>query len=486
MAPQQRALPPVLNDRESEAFRATATHARDHCAVCLMLDMGLRVSECAGIRLPQIDWNSQVLRFLGKGGRPAELPIPSRVKAAIEDALRHRPATATHDFLLWNLRNPAQPISRFGLWKLVRRLGLKALGRHLHPHLLRHSFLTAYYRMCGDLKKVQVAARHAKPTTTSIYVHIASQDLRQDLEKLDHRPWWVKWWGRLRPAAIPNVFKPKKEPLVFGETIGREKELVLLRANLRNRMNSILVGEHGSGRRHLLGQLSGERVYHLERLAPMRESLVGLCENLKQDGHLSEMPKGRSATPFLRAMGQVGKAVDCTLVVGSLDGLTKQEARALEQIARNWLVFGAVERSDKARVEQAFFGRAVFVEVENLNKAASFDLARKAIAKTGLALADEQAYLSHLWTQSNGNPGALLALVEQTQKSGTLTPEHAGTRKVLSATPLLSAIWTAVVISRYPASALSEPQWKVWASIIIFGLLPFILLDRLLKMRRRK
>lgn len=486
MAPQQRALPPVLNDRESEAFRATATHARDQCAVCLMLDMGLRVSECAGIRLPQIDWNSQVLRFLGKGGRPAELPIPSRVKAAIEDALRHRPATATHDYLLWNLRHPERPISRFGLWKLVRRLGLKALGRAVHPHQLRHTFGSQLYRRYTDLAVVQRALRHVNPTTSAIYVHISTDQQRTHFEVLDTRPWWVKWWGRLRPTHMPDTFKVKKNPLVFGETIGREKELTQLRANLRRRVHSVLVGERESGRRHLLGLLDGERVYRVERLAPLRETLVELCAKLVGDGHLTEMPKGRSSTPFVRALVQAGKTADFTLAIDSLDNLTKQEVRAVEQVAQTWVIFGAVEPGHKATVERAFFGRASFIEVGNLNKNECLELGRKAIAKAGLSLADEQAYLNHLWAESHGNPGALLTMVEQSQKTGTLTPEHTGARQVLSATPLLTAIWTAVVISRYPASALSEPQWKVWASIIIFGLLPFILLDRLLRMRRRK
>lgn len=77
-------------------------------------------------------------------------------------------------------------------------------------------------------------------------------------------------------------------------------------------------------------------------------------------------------------------------------------------------------------------------------------------------------------------------MIKETKVTGEAEPEYTGPQKVLPATPILTAIWTAVVISRYSASALSEPDLKVWATIILFGLMPFILLDKLLKMRRKK
>lgn len=482
---KKRPLPQVLNDQESEALRAAARNVRDRCALSLLEDLGLRASECAAVRLEDLDWHSQTLRVHGKGGREAQLPIPARARGAIEEALKHRPATTTHGHLLWNLRDPAAgPVSRIALWRLVRRLGRQALGRPLWPHLLRHTLGSRLYRHHADLAVVQKALRHVNPSTSSIYISISTDQQRAQLEAIDSRPRWARWWGSLKPSIVPDVLKPKRQPLAIGETIGRAQELSQLRANLRQRVHCLLVGEQGSGRRHLLAHVSGERAYHLERFTPLREVLVELCEQLKQDGLLAELPKGRSSRPFVQALAGLGKTAEFTLVVGGLDGLTKQEARALETLSKHWLLFAAVSPEDKGLVERrVFFGRAhAIVEVPNLEKREALELARRAMV--GLAVGDESSYLNHVWAQSNGNPGALLAMVEQTRKTGNLAPEHRG-RRVLSATPVLAAIWTAVVLSRYTASALSNPSWKVWATIIVFGLLPFLLLDRLLAMRRR-
>ena len=488
-APKEK-LPRILTEQELSQFRTAISDERDLLAVELALEAALRESEVLHLEKDNVLWSEGLIQPFGKGGTHREVPMTDRLREVFHRAMRARPAEAGHDRVLWNKRNPAKELrARRSLWKIVKKYARRAgIAHRVTFHDLRHTCLTRFYRATGDLKRTQLLARHTRmETTANIYVHLASNDLREDMAKLDTRPKWVKWWNTLKPnLGVPEFFKPKSTPLVFGETIGREKELAHLRNCLRQRSHCVLSGGRGSGRRHLLAQVAGERIYRLERLTPLRETLVELCEILKQDGHLSEMPKGRSTTPFLRAVVLVGKTADFTLVIDSIDGLTKQEARALEQIAKTWVIFGAIEPSDKSAMQQVFFGRASFVEVNNLTKTETFELARKAIVKTGLALADETAYLNHLWAANGGNPGAILNSVETSQKTGNLKPETASGLKVLPAVHLLTAIWTLVVLSRYPASALSEPEWKVWATIIIVGLLPFILLDRLLKMRRKK
>lgn len=480
-----RSLPKTLSEQESEALRRAASRARDAAAVGLMLDLGLRASEAVGLKLSDIDWSQQVLRFTGKGGRPAELPIPSRVRDVLEQALRQRPAAAAaHDRVLWSLPHPDRPLSRTDLWKLVRRLGIRVVGRAVWPHLLRHTCGSNLYRRYGDLAVVQRVLRHVKLETTAIYVHLSTEQQREHLEALDSRPWWERWWQKLKPRGLPAVLRLRPPVASFKETVGRTQEFGQLRQCVSRRQHCLLVGLRGSGRRHLLGHITGERIYRLERLSPVRQALVELCVRLHRDGLLSEVPKSRSTAPFVKAVTEAGGGSG-TLVIESLEGLNRQEEAALRRLCEGWTVLAGVDPETRLRATRVFFGRALVVELGPLSRAECLELARRALAKARLQLADEAEYLAHVWSESAGNPGAVLALVEQTQKSGVERPEHTETQRVVSATPLLAFVCMLIMVSRYPASALSEPQWKVWATVLLFGLLPVVLLDKILKQRRR-
>ena len=94
MNERRLAHPGALTPAETDAFRSVVSRPRDLVAVSLMLDAGLRASEVVGLRLEDIDWGTQTLRFVGKGGKPAELPISSRLREEIERAIAARPPQA--------------------------------------------------------------------------------------------------------------------------------------------------------------------------------------------------------------------------------------------------------------------------------------------------------------------------------------------------------------------------------------------------------
>ena len=312
-------LPKILTKPEEEAFRSVVSGARDEIAISLMLDTGLRVSEATKLEIGNVDWNEQLLRFFGKGGKEAELPIPQRLREAFEKADIARPILAGHDYILWSKTRPSKGISRYALNKLVESYGKKAgIAKKVHPHMLRHTLGTNLYKATRDLAIVQKALRHSRPNTVYIYVHLAAEDLREDMDSLDKRPWFIRKWERSKPLRFLESFKSQKEPFFIGEIIGREKELERFRINQKACLHSVVMGERGMGKRTLLSQISGEGTIHIERFSPVRDSLVRICEKLHKDGLLESIPKGRSSDPFLNALREVGKEHDLLLVVDSI------------------------------------------------------------------------------------------------------------------------------------------------------------------------
>lgn len=63
----------------------------------------------------------------------------------------------------------------------------KKTGMHIHPHLLRHTHATIYYRQTKDIKQVQERLGHANiQTTMNMYVHLSEEDIRENWEKAQH------------------------------------------------------------------------------------------------------------------------------------------------------------------------------------------------------------------------------------------------------------------------------------------------------------
>jgi integrase len=62
--------------------------------------------------------------------------------------------------------------------------GMKATGRRIHFHLLRHTALTRLYSNTKGILTVQRVAGHADPKTSAIYAHVSGEDIRDAMAHL--------------------------------------------------------------------------------------------------------------------------------------------------------------------------------------------------------------------------------------------------------------------------------------------------------------
>ncbi len=146
---------------------ARASTPSDLALITMLGLLGLRVSEACGVRIQDIhglERGHRTLTLVGKGRKPATIPLPVPVAAVMDAAAGERQAGP----LL--LRADGKQMDRRAATRVVVRLAKKAgIKKHLSPHSLRHAFVTACLDAGVPLRDVQIAARHSDPRMTTRY-----------------------------------------------------------------------------------------------------------------------------------------------------------------------------------------------------------------------------------------------------------------------------------------------------------------------------
>jgi site-specific recombinase XerD len=156
-----------LDRSELGVFLFTAEqYDRDHAALAVLLGLnGLRVSEACATNVEDlgIERGHRTLRIVGKGNKPATVPLVPRTARTVDLVVGER-----HDGPILRRRD-GHRLDRRTAHRWVRSIGKRAGLDAVHPHMLRAAFIMAALDAGVPLRDVQIAARHADPRTTTIY-----------------------------------------------------------------------------------------------------------------------------------------------------------------------------------------------------------------------------------------------------------------------------------------------------------------------------
>jgi integrase/recombinase XerD len=191
-----RHLPDVLSRDEAETLllqpdTTTMAGKRDRAILELLYATGLRVTELIGLRMTNINLEAGYIRTMGKGAKERIIPMGTKAIDSLKEYLTNSRASLLKrgEFPHLFLNSRGRPITRQGLWKIIRNYALKAgIARTVTPHTLRHSFATHLLEGGADLRSVQIMLGHADISTTQIYTHVARERLKEIHEKYHPRP----------------------------------------------------------------------------------------------------------------------------------------------------------------------------------------------------------------------------------------------------------------------------------------------------------
>lgn len=154
--------------------------------VQLILNTGIRESELCALELSDLDISERkgtmTIRS-GKGDKYRVIPLNKDARNALTNYIENaRPETTSEKVFI----GQRGALTRNGVYKIVSRLGEKAINKKVFPHMLRHQCFTAMAKNPNlDLKTISSIAGHSSTElTTRYYINSSAQEKQNAVETL--------------------------------------------------------------------------------------------------------------------------------------------------------------------------------------------------------------------------------------------------------------------------------------------------------------
>ena len=154
--------------------------ARDSAMFELFYSSGLRLAELVSLDVDASDSavRDGEIRATGKRGKTRIVPVGAKARQALSAWAAVRPTLADDgEHALFVGRRGRRIHPRVVEERLERQAINAGLPRHVHPHMLRHSFASHVLQSSGDLRAVQEMLGHASIASTQVYTHLDFQHL---------------------------------------------------------------------------------------------------------------------------------------------------------------------------------------------------------------------------------------------------------------------------------------------------------------------
>ena len=163
------------------------TRLRDMAILTLLLGTGIRVSECVGLDLDDLDFREKGMLVHRKGGSESIVYFGDEVEAALKDYLEQRkqilPKEGHEKALFLSLQN--RRITVRAVENLVKKYaGLATSLKKITPHKLRSTYGTSLYRETGDIYLVADVLGHKDVNTTRKHYAAIDEDRRKNARNI--------------------------------------------------------------------------------------------------------------------------------------------------------------------------------------------------------------------------------------------------------------------------------------------------------------
>ncbi len=180
---KEKKLPTILTPREIKILIKTAKAGRDRTIIEFLYSTGIRVSECANMKISSLELNEGVARVKGGKGKKDRIIILS--KKWIHNLKKYLKRKKITSEFVFSKKN-GKPITGDTIERMVKKYAEKAgIQKTVTPHVLRHSFATHLLEGGENIRKIQELLGHSNLATTQIYTFVSTEELKKVQSPLD-------------------------------------------------------------------------------------------------------------------------------------------------------------------------------------------------------------------------------------------------------------------------------------------------------------
>jgi integrase/recombinase XerD len=181
---REKRIPEVLSKDEVRNLLENIENPKTRLMLSIIYACGFRVSELVNLKVSDLDFSQNIGHVrMGKGRKDRVFNIPLQLKKAMEKQVQQQ-QEAKQPYLFSSTN---EKMSERNLQKLIKRAAEKSgIKKDIHPHTLRHSFATHLLENNVDIRKIQELLGHADLSTTQIYTHVSTEELKKIKSPFDN------------------------------------------------------------------------------------------------------------------------------------------------------------------------------------------------------------------------------------------------------------------------------------------------------------
>ena len=180
---RERRIPAVLTKDEVIRLFDSLPNKKSKLMISMIYACGFRISELLNLKINDLNFEEMtgyVRQAKGKKDRVFNIP------KFLLKFLKKRVEQQQEDKQEYLFTGPNGKLTDRNLQKIVRIATKKAgIEKGVHPHTLRHSFATHLLENGIDIRKIQELLGHADLSTTQIYTHISTEELKKIQSPID-------------------------------------------------------------------------------------------------------------------------------------------------------------------------------------------------------------------------------------------------------------------------------------------------------------
>jgi integrase/recombinase XerD len=150
----------------------------------LIYACGFRVSELTNLKVHDLNFEEMIGHVRqSKGRKDRVFNIPQKLLKKLKKQVQKQQKT-NQEFLFSGQNGK---LSDRNIQKIMKNAVKKAgIEKDVHPHTLRHSFATHLLEAGTDIRMIQELLGHADLSTTQIYTHISTEELKKIKSPFDN------------------------------------------------------------------------------------------------------------------------------------------------------------------------------------------------------------------------------------------------------------------------------------------------------------